>query len=66
MRVLFEEFLALPLPILWLLLLALVLWPRRRASRALFAAAAVVFALASLPAVVLVWSPAGVLKRTLQ
>ena len=51
MRVLFEEFLALPLPILWLLLLALVVWRRRPASRALFAAAALFFALASLPAV---------------
>ena len=61
MRTLFEEFLVMPLPILWLLLLALLLWRRQRASRTLFAAATVLFVLASLPAVgkLLIWGLAS-------
>ena len=61
MRTVFEEFLVMPLPVLWLLLLALLLWPWRRASRRLFVVSTVLFALASLPAVgkLLMWGLAS-------
>ena len=51
MRTVFEQYLAMPLPVLWLMFLALIVWRRRRTSRALFAIATVLFALASMPAV---------------
>ena len=51
MRAVFEQYLAMPLPVLWLMFLALIVWRRRRTSRALFAIATVLFALASMPAV---------------
>ena len=61
MRAVFDQYLAMPLPILWLMLLALFAWRRRRTSRALFAIATVLFALASMPAVgkLLTWGLAN-------
>ena len=49
MRILFVEFFVFPMPVLWLLLLALLVWNRQRASRRLFILGTVLFALASLP-----------------
>ncbi len=61
MRTVFEQYLTMPLPILWLMLLAVFAWRRRRTSRALFAVATVLFALASMPAVgkLLTWGLAS-------
>ena len=61
MRAVFEQYLAMPLPVLWLMLVALFAWRRRRTSRALFAIATVLFALASMPAVgkLLTWGLAS-------
>lgn len=61
MRAVFDQYLTMPLPILWLMLLALFAWRRRRTSRALFAIATVLFALASMPAVgkLLTWGLAS-------
>ncbi|MGF1610366.1 MAG: YdcF family protein [Kiloniellales bacterium] len=45
------EFLLLPMPLLWLLLLGLALWRWRRLSRGLMVAATVIFTLLALPLV---------------
>ncbi len=61
MRTVLEQYLTMPLPVLWLMILALFAWRRRRTSRALFAIATVLFALASMPGVgkLLTWGLAS-------
>jgi uncharacterized SAM-binding protein YcdF (DUF218 family) len=61
MRILFENHLTLPVVLVWLPVLAFLLWRWRRASRVLLAVGAVLFVTASVPAVgkLLMWSLGG-------
>ena len=50
MRTLFEQFLVVPMPFLWVLLGGFVFWRRPVASRAIFAAGTILLLVACLPA----------------